>query len=44
MLNCRDASWELVPNAYSDLYQRPNLCSAEYCFFIQENEDSGDEE
>lgn len=31
MFNCRDASWELGPNAFSELYVRPNLCSAPKC-------------
>lgn len=27
----RDAEWELVPNAYAELLERPNVCAAETC-------------
>lgn len=30
ILNCRDASWE-SGNAYAELLERPNMCSAPKC-------------
>ncbi|XP_017485165.1 PREDICTED: dentin sialophosphoprotein-like isoform X2 [Rhagoletis zephyria] len=27
----KDAEWELVPNAYAELMERPNVCGAEIC-------------
>lgn len=38
MFYCRDASWETVPNAYSELYDRPNICSAPKCLCSDKKE------
>lgn len=38
-MNSRDASWELVPNAFAELLERPNLCSASTCLCSEKNKE-----